>query len=357
MSMHFSAPLSFVTVEEIVQLVASFLEDEWTHNMRLTCSRWQQALPVRPWNFEDFEFSVSNTNASVFMQICRHKRNNRCYCARRWGTTSRAKRFTAGGGSMDHQEEERSARETMRSLPVHPFIMKLVYEFDHNEVDTRKALVILEFCSCDLFALIKEAWVFDVATARFYICELILAVEHLHRNNLHSNFRIMPEKCMIASDGHLKFRPLSMSIPPVACNSNVFDLFDGTEDICYFPPEVILQQRNCDARAVDWYHVGMLLYEMMTGLPAFYDDNKAKMLEKIVKAPLVFRKPLPAHAEDLIRRLVDRDPSARLANGAAVKSHKFFDGVDWHSVLRRELCAPPLKPPPTRNNEPFPYWN
>lgn len=86
---------------------------------------------------------------------------------------------------------------------------------------------------------------------------------------------------------------------------------------------------------------------MLTGLPPFYDENTNEMYRKILQDPLVFPGPdiVPLDARDLLEKLLTRDPKRRLgANGATeIKSHKFFDSVDWKRLVQKKI-QPTFKP-------------
>jgi RAC serine/threonine-protein kinase/non-specific serine/threonine protein kinase/protein-serine/threonine kinase len=104
-------------------------------------------------------------------------------------------------------------------------------------------------------------------------------------------------------------------------------------------PEVILHQRY--TKAVDWWAFGILLYEMLVGLPPFWDDNREALYQKVLHDRIVFPFLLSAEAEDLILSLLERDPRARLGAGPddmeEIKEHSFFRGLYWPAVLDKEV--------------------
>ncbi|XP_057378369.1 ribosomal protein S6 kinase beta-2-like [Daphnia carinata] len=233
-----------------------------------------------------------------------------------------------------HTKAERNILEAVK----HPFIVDLIYAFQTGG----KLYLILEYLSGgELFMHLEREGIFMEDTASFYLAEIILALEHLHCQGI--IYRdLKPENILLDAHGHVKLTDFGLCKESVE-DGGVTHTFCGT--IEYMAPEILT--RSGHGKAVDWWSLGALMYDMLTGAPPFTAENRKKTIEKILKGKLNLPPYLTPDARDLIRRLLKRGVVSRLgstvADGEPVRMHPFFKAIDWNEVACRRL-DPPFKP-------------
>lgn len=180
----------------------------------------------------------------------------------------------------------------------------------------------------------------------------MLALEELHKNNI--IYRdLKPDNVVIDEEGHLRLTDFGLS------KEGIDDEF-GTKSFCgstaYLAPEVIL--RSGHGKPVDWYLLGVLIYEMLTGIPPFYSKDKKKMMKKIIKNSLIVPAFISLDARNILETLLMKDPKSRLGSGkldaASIKAHPWFKDIDWDDVYNRKLQVPPMytgAPPEDKNTD------
>ena len=216
--------------------------------------------------------------------------------------------------------------------------MKLYHAFQTDE----KLYLVLQFLpGGELFFHLKEETKFDVERAKFYAAQIVLAIEHLHKNDI--IYRdLKPENVVLDADGYVVLTDFGLAKTNIT-NATPTYTFCGTPE--YLAPEILKGQGH--AKSVDWWSLGILLYEMMVGLPPFYSENINEMYELILKAPLKFPNFIPADAQSLLRGLLEREEFKRLGGGPTdaleIKSHPFFSNIDWDQLYERKL-EPPFRP-------------
>merc|ERR1719384_1620362 len=233
-----------------------------------------------------------------------------------------------------HTKAERNILEDVK----HPFIVDLIYAFQTKG----KLYLILEYLSGgELFMHLEREGIFLEDTACFYVSEITFALEHLHRQGI--IYRdLKPENILLDAQGHVKLTDFGLCKESID-ESTVTHTFCGT--IEYMAPEILT--RTGHGKAVDWWSLGALMYDMLTGAPPFTAENRKKTIEKILKGKLNLPPYLTPDARDLIKKLLKRQISQRLGSGLAdadpIKTHPFFKHINWADVIARKL-EPPFKP-------------
>jgi len=233
-----------------------------------------------------------------------------------------------------HTKTERNVMTQLR----HPFIMQLHFAFQSGG---KLYLVMDYFSGGDMFFHLSRERRFSIPRARFYAAEIVLAIEALHAEGF--IYRdLKPENVLLGADGHLCLTDFGLSKESVQDNELVHTFVGTTE---YLAPE-ILRQRGY-TKAVDWWSLGVLLYEMVVGSPPFYSKNRQLTFRLILSAELNFPEGMDAQCVHLIRALLTREPKKRLGSGshgaADVRAHPFFESIDWASLMTKTL-PPPFVP-------------
>lgn len=232
---------------------------------------------------------------------------------------------------VEHTNNERA----LLAIVDHPFIVKLLCTFQ----DARNLYLVLEYvCGGELFSLLRRVRVLPPFVAVFYAAEIVLAIEHLHAHNI--VYRdLKPENILLSREGHVKITDFGFAkVVP----ESTWTLC-GTPD--YLAPEIVLSRGY--GKAVDWYTLGVLVYEMLVGAPPFYHESQVKLYENIVQKEPHFAPGFEPAARDLIERLLQKDPKCRLGvlvGGVGdIKQHAWFKDVNW-KVLEGMQMKPPYKP-------------
>ncbi len=225
-------------------------------------------------------------------------------------------------------------KNILQSL-THPFIVSLKYAF---QTDVKLYLVLEFLAGGELFYHLKEETKFTPERAKFYIASITLAIEHLHAHNI--VYRdLKPENIVLDNEGYAVLTDFGLAKTSVSNNTPTFT-FCGTPE--YLAPEIL--KGTGHGKSVDWWSLGILLYEMIVGLPPFYSENIKEMYELILAAPLNFPASVPMDAQNLLRGLLERDERKRLgssvADGAEIRSHPFFKDIDWEKMMRKEMTPP-----------------
>ncbi|ETV86121.1 AGC protein kinase, variant [Aphanomyces astaci] len=214
----------------------------------------------------------------------------------------------------------------------HPFLVKLKYAF---QTPANVYLVMPYIPGGELFHTLHKQGLLLEHTACFYAAEMVLALEYLHGQGIiHRDLK--PENILLDADGHVCLTDFGLS--------KELPQDDEAKTVCgtneYMAPEMIRNKPY--SHAVDWWALGALIYEMVTGYPPFRHNNRKKLLEKICTEKLSLPKFLHADTHSILKQLLERNVDKRLGAGkstmfkvkgvAAIKQHPFFS-VQQHERL------------------------
>jgi serine/threonine protein kinase len=218
----------------------------------------------------------------------------------------------------------------------HPFIVNLNYAFQTKT----KLFLILDFCpGGDLGKIIANERRFTEDRARLYISEVLLALKELHRRDI--IYRdLKPDNVVLDDYGHALLTDFGLS------KEGVLEVSKGAKSFCgsiaYLAPEML--RRVGHGKSVDWYLLGVLLYEMLVGTPPYFSGDKQELFNNIIGGPLKLPKSISTEAKNLMVALLNRNPTKRLGSGPEgaleIMRHPFFKNVDWDMVLHKQTNPP-----------------
>jgi serine/threonine protein kinase len=255
-------------------------------------------------------------------------------------------------------EQTKTERAILESVQ-HPNVVKLYYAFQDHE----KLYLILEYVALlpilslphiltisryaeggELFHHLAETTMFCEDTAAYYIAQLVLALSHLHQNVGVVYRDLKPENCLLDASGQLLLTDFGLS--KVSSEYSRCSSLLGTPG--YMAPEVLSDDGSEYGAEVDWWGVGILAFELLTGKLPFEGNSPEKVKLKIQKRKLQLPSYLSTDAKDFITRLLRKEPNKRLGYNLAkdlptIKAHRFFRKIDWTLLEAREL-TPPIQP-------------
>ena len=227
------------------------------------------------------------------------------------------------------------AERNVLSTSHHPFIVKLNYAFQTST----KLFLVIEYCpNGDLSQHLSFEKRFKEPRAKFYICEILLALEDLHKRDI--IFRdLKPDNVVLDKDGHCKLTDFGLSKEGVRENFYA-QSFCGS--IAYLAPEMLKKEGH--GKAVDWYLLGVLFYEMLVGMTPYFNTRKEDIFYNIEHGELKIPNFVSKEAGELLRRLLERNPSKRLGgmgrDALEIKEHPYFKDVDWKKMYEKKIQAP-----------------
>ena len=239
--------------------------------------------------------------------------------------------------ARDHGGYVRAERDVLTAV-FHPYIVTLRYSFQTRD----KLYLVLDFVAGGhLFFQLYRQGVFGEELARLYAAEIVLAVAHLHSLGfVHRDLK--PENVLLDARGHVKVTDFGLAKGGLDdSHDRRTNSFIGTVE--YMAPEVVAGRGH--GKAVDWWSVGVLLFEMLTGQPPFRAKGRAALARQITGGGKLKVPPyLSPEASSLLRALLQREPRARLGFGASgsddVMAHAFFAPLDWRALLNSDVPSP-----------------
>jgi len=232
---------------------------------------------------------------------------------------------------VEHVKTEKKILEEIQ----HPYIVNLTGAFQ----DDKNLYLLLEYViGGEFFSHLRKAGRFPNDTSVFYSGQVALVFDHLHSMNI--LYRdLKPENLLLDSEGMCKVTDFGFA---KKVDYRTWTLC-GTPE--YLAPEIILSKGH--GKAVDWWALGILMYEMLAGYPPFYDEDPLGIYQKILEGKIKFPWHFDRHSKDLIKKLLTADLTKRLGNLKAgpedVKKHKWFSSLDWTALLAKGIPAP-IKP-------------
>eukprot|EP00992_Anisonema_acinus_P010062 TRINITY_DN6287_c0_g1_i1.p1 TRINITY_DN6287_c0_g1~~TRINITY_DN6287_c0_g1_i1.p1 ORF type:complete len:398 (+),score=64.24 TRINITY_DN6287_c0_g1_i1:78-1271(+) len=205
----------------------------------------------------------------------------------------------------------------------HPYIVKLHFAFQTKE---RLYLILDLLPGGELFFHLKKEGTFTLGRTRLYSAEIASALGHLHKMSI--VYRdLKPENIVLDKEGHACLTDFGLAKTAIPETQQTYT-FCGTPE--YIAPEIL--QGTGHGKAVDWWALGVLTYEMLVGLPPFYAEDVEEMYALILGRPLEFPPGLPDEAMDVLSRFLDRDKDKRLQDCDEVRQQPFFLHIDWEKT-------------------------
>uniref|UniRef100_A0AAQ4RGU5 non-specific serine/threonine protein kinase n=1 Tax=Gasterosteus aculeatus aculeatus TaxID=481459 RepID=A0AAQ4RGU5_GASAC len=248
---------------------------------------------------------------------------------------------------LRNQIQQAFVERDILTFAENPFVVSMFCSFE-----TRRHLcMVMEYVEGgDCATLLKNIGALPVEMARMYFAETVLALEYLHNYGIvHRDLK--PDNLLITAMGHIKLTDFGLS--KMGLMSLTTNLYEGhiekdtreflDKQVCgtpeYIAPEVILRQGY--GKPVDWWAMGIILYEFLLGCVPFFGDTPEELFGQVITDDIVWPEgdeALPVDAQHLISSLLQTNPLVRLGTGGAfeVKQHSFFAAVNWNSLLRQK---------------------
>uniref|UniRef100_A0A8C4VPW0 Ribosomal protein S6 kinase alpha-5 n=1 Tax=Gopherus evgoodei TaxID=1825980 RepID=A0A8C4VPW0_9SAUR len=232
-------------------------------------------------------------------------------------------------------EHTRTERQVLEHIRQSPFLVTLHYAF---QTDTKLHLILGK-----TFTHLSQREKFTENEVQIYIGEIVLALEHLHKLGIiYRDIKL--ENILLDSNGHVVLTDFGLS--KEFLTDEVKHIFCGT--IEYMAPDIVRGGDTGHDKAVDWWSLGVLMYELLTGASPFTVDgeknSQAEISRRILKSEPPYPQEMSALAKDVIQRLLMKDPKKRLGCGPGgadeIRQHPFFQKINWDDLAAKKIPAP-----------------
>ncbi|KAJ3612730.1 hypothetical protein NHX12_018988, partial [Muraenolepis orangiensis] len=237
-------------------------------------------------------------------------------------------------------EHTRTERQVLEHIRQSPFLVTLHYAF---QTDTKLHLILDYVNGGELFTHLVQRVRFKEQEVALYSGEIALALEHLHKLGIvYRDLKL--ENILLDSTGHIVLTDFGLS--------KEFDEVERAFSVCgtieYMAPEIVEGGAAGHDKAVDWWSLGVLMYELLTGGSPFTvdgDENShTDIAKRILKKDPPFPKDMGPLAKDLIQGLLMKDPQKRLGSGPGsaenIKTHPFYQKINWEELAAKKVPAP-----------------
>ncbi|CAH2292920.1 microtubule-associated serine threonine- kinase 3 isoform X3 [Pelobates cultripes] len=327
-------------LEEIVQLdhfdSESTLQLEYEDHQDENVSSTAYKKKPGECDFETIKLISNGAYGAVY--LVRHKETRQRFAM---------KKINKQNLILRNQIQQVFVERDILTFAENPFVVSMFCSFE-----TRRHLcMVMEYVEGgDCATLLKNMGPLPVDMTRMYFAETVLALEYLHNYGIvHRDLK--PDNLLITSLGHIKLTDFGLS--KIGLMNMTTNLYEGhiekdtrefrDKQVCgtpeYIAPEVILRQGY--GKPVDWWAMGIILYEFLVGCVPFFGDTTEELFGQVISDMIIWpggEEALPADTQDLITRLLWQNPMERLGTGGAheVKQHTFFHSLDWNSLLRQK---------------------
>ncbi|XP_026832820.1 chromosomal serine/threonine-protein kinase JIL-1 isoform X2 [Drosophila erecta] len=232
--------------------------------------------------------------------------------------------------------------EVLEAVQRSPFLVSLHYAFQSSS----KLYLVLDFANGgELFTHLYHSENFEESRVRVYIAEVVLALEQLHQLGIiYRDIKL--ENILLDGEGHIVLSDFGLSKILTAENEYRAHSFCGTLE--YMAPEIIRTGPPGHDSAVDWWSVGVLTFELLTGASPFATSDgqsqQSEISRRIQKEQPLIPSSFSANARDFVLKMLEKNPKRRLGgnhrDASEIKEHPFFHGINWQELRNKRRKAP-----------------